>query len=122
VTTSTRGSGRGGTIQIQSPQVLVDGSGTSITADTLRPFADLAVMFDILHPKDGDLTVRLDSPAGTRVALLSRVGGNGDNFIGTILDDQATQLITAGSAPFTGTFRPREPLPQLIDQVVAGTW
>ncbi len=122
VTTSTRGSGAGGTILINSPQVLVDGLGTSITADTLRPFADLAVTLDILHPNDGDLTVRLDSPDGTRVALLSRVGGSGDHFTGTILDDQATGAIASGSAPFTGLFRPREPLAQLIDQDVAGTW
>lgn len=122
VTTSTRGSGAGGTILINAPQVLVDGLGTSITADTLRPFGDLAVTITILHPNDGDLTVRLDSPDGTRIALLSRVGDSGDNFTGTILDDQATRLITSGAAPFTGTFKPREPLAQLIDQIVAGTW
>ena len=112
----------GGTILINSPQVLVDGLGTSITASTLRPFADFAVALNVLHPFDGDLTVRLDSPDGTRVALFSRVGDSGDNFTGTIFDDQATQPITSGSAPFTGTFKPREPLAQLIDQTVAGTW
>lgn len=124
ITTSTRGSGSGGTIFINSPQVLVDGLGTSITASTLRPFADLAVTLNIVHPNDGDLTVRLDSPDGTRVALLSRVGGSGDNFTGTIFDDQAIRPITStGSvAPFTGTFMPREPLAQLIDQTVSGTW
>ena len=124
ITTSTRGSGSGGTILINSPQVLVDGLGTSITASTLRPFADVAVTLNIVHPNDGDLTVRLDSPDGTRVALLSRVGASGDNFTGTIFDDLATKPIptTSSSAPFTGTFMPREPLGQLIDQTVAGTW
>ena len=122
ITTSTRGSGRGGTILINSPQVLVDGLDTSITASTLRPFADFAVTLSILHPNAGDLTVRLDSPDGTRVALLSRVGDSGDNFTDTVFDDQAPQPITNGSAPFTGTFKPREPLAQLIDQIVAGTW
>ena len=77
-----------------------------------------------MHPNDGDLTVRLDSPDGTRVALLSRVGASGDNFTGTIFDDSATKPIptTSTSAPFTGTFMPREPLGQLIDQTVTGTW
>lgn len=122
ITTSTRGAGNGGKILINSPKVLVDGLGTSITASTLRPFADLAVTLNIVHPNVGDLTVRLDSPDGTRHALLSRVGGSGDNFTGTIFDDQATQPIptTSSSAPFTGTFKPREPLAQLIDQNVAG--
>src|SRR5205823_602632 len=65
---------------------------------------------------------RLDSPGGTRVALFSQVGGNGSNFTGTILDDQAANAITQGSAPFTGTFTPREPLGQLVGQPVSGTW
>ncbi len=122
VTTSTSGSGKGGTIVIQANQVLLDGQGTAITADTLHPFADMTITIDILHQNDGDLVVLLDSPTGTRVALLSRVGGSGDNFTGTQLNDQATMQITSGSAPFTGTFTPREPLGQLNNELVAGNW
>ena len=122
VTTSTSGSGKGGTITIQAKAVLLDGPGTSITADTLRPFADLTITINILHPNDGDLIVQIDSPAGTRVALLSRVGGTGHDFINTGFSDQATQSITTGAAPFTGTFTPREPLGQLIKELVAGNW
>jgi filamentous hemagglutinin family protein len=122
ITTSTSGSGKGGTIVIQASQVLLDGPGTGIAADTLRPFADMTITINILHPNDGDLVVQLDSPTGTRVALLSRVGGSGDNFTGTQFNDQATTLITSGSAPFTGTFTPREPLGQLITELVAGNW
>ena len=47
-------------------------------------------------------------------------GGSGDNSTGTILEDQATGTIASGSAPFIGMFRPREPLAQLIDEIVAG--
>jgi filamentous hemagglutinin family protein len=122
ITTSTSGSGKGGTIVIQAGQILLDGQGTAITADTLRPFADMTITIDILHPNDGDLVVLLDSPTGTRVALLSRVGGSGDNFTGTQFNDQATMQITSGSAPFTGTFTPREPLGQLNNELVAGDW
>ena len=122
VTTSTSGSGKGGTIVIQANQVLLDGQGTAISADTLPPFADLTITIDILHPNVGDLVVQLDSPAGTRVALLSRVGGSGDNFTGTQFNDQAGTPITSGSAPFTGDFTPREPLGQLNNELVAGDW
>ncbi len=122
VTTSTSGSGKGGTITIQASRVLLDGSGTAIAADTLRPFADMTITINILHPNVADLVVQLDSPSGTRVALLSRVGGSGDDFIGTQFNDQATNKITSGSAPFTGTFRPREPLAQLINELIAGNW
>jgi large exoprotein involved in heme utilization and adhesion len=122
VTTSTSGSGKGGTITIQAGQVLLDGPGTSIAAETLRPFADMTITINILHLNDGDLVVQLDSPTGTRVALLSRVGGTGDNFTNTSFNDQATTQITSGSAPFTGTFTPREPLGQLNNELVAGNW
>ncbi len=122
VSTSTRGAGKGGTILINANQLILDGPGTSIIADTLRPFADLGVTLEILHTNDGDLVAQLDSPAGTRVALFSRVGGNGDNFTGTTLDDQSATPITGGKSPFTGTFQPREPLAQLIDQPATGTW
>ena len=122
VTTSTSGNGKGGSVVIQAGRVLVDGPDTAIIADTLRPFADLTITINILHANDGDLVVQLDSPTGTRVALLSRVGGSGDNFTGTGFNDQATNPITSGSAPFTGTFTPREPLAQLINEMTAGDW
>ncbi len=122
VTTSTSGAGKGGSVVIQAGRVLLDGADTAIVADTLRPFADLTITINILHGNDGDLIVQLQSPTGTRVALLSRVGGSGDNFIGTTFDDQATKPITAGSASFTGTFNPREPLSQLINELTSGNW
>ena len=128
VTTSTSGSGKGGTIVIQASQVMLDGPGTAITADTLRPFADLTITINILHPNDGDLVVQLDSPpqldspTGTRVALLSRVGESGDNFTNTKFNDQGKNPIASGSAPFSGSFTPREPLAQLINELVAGDW
>jgi hypothetical protein len=56
------------------------------------------------------------------VALLSRVGGSGDNFTGTGFKDQAATPITSGSAPFDDTFMPREPLAQLINELVNGKW
>ncbi len=122
ITTSTSGSGNGGTITIQAGQIVLDGPGTGITADTLRPFADLTITINILHSNDGDLVVQLDTPTGTRVALLSRVGGTGDNFTDTKFNDQATKPITSGTAPFTGTFKPREPLGQIINELTAGNW
>src|SRR5581483_4557817 len=122
VTTSTSGSGRGGTIVVEAVRVLLDGTSSAITSDTLRPFADLTVTINIIHPNDEDLVVLLDSPSGTRVALLSRVGGAGADFTDTRFSDRATKPITSGAAPFTGTFRPREPLAQLINEMAAGNW
>ena len=122
ITTSTSGDGNGGSITITADQVVMNGPGSSITADTLHPFADLSVTLSLLHKPDSDLTVQLNSPDGTRVALFSQVGGNGSNFTNTTLSDSSTTPITSGNAPFTGTFRPREPLDQLVGQPASGTW
>lgn len=122
ITTSTSGSGKGGSIAIQASDLLLDGPGTAIKADTLRPFADLVVSLDIAHSNVGDLVAQIESPAGTRVALFSRVGGTGDNFTGTTFNDQATRPIASGEAPFLDQFLPREPLAQLNDQLANGTW
>ena len=122
ITTSTSGDGNGGSITIMADQVVMNGPGSSITADTLHPFADLSVTLSLLHRPDSDLTVQLNSPSGTRVALFSQVGGNGSNFTNTTLSDGSTTPITSGNAPFTGTFMPREPLAQLVGQPASGTW
>jgi hypothetical protein len=59
---------------------------------------DLNVELDITHAYDGQLTVTLFAPNGTPVELFSNVGGSGDNFTATVLDDEAATSITAGSA------------------------
>jgi hypothetical protein len=50
------------------------------------------------------------------------VGGSGDNFTGTIFDDQATTAIASGTPPFTGRFRPAQPLSALLGEDPNGTW
>lgn len=65
------------------------------------------VCININHPWDSDLEVSLRSPDGTTVVLFSGVGGDGDNFSNTCLRQNAATSIGAGSAPFSGTFRPQ---------------
>ncbi len=83
---------------------------------------DTTVNLTITHTRTADLLVFLVSPAGTRVELFSRVGGGGSNFTNTTLDDKATTAITAGTAPFTGSFRPVGLLASLLGQDPTGTW
>jgi subtilisin-like proprotein convertase family protein len=84
---------------------------------------DLNVKLNITHGLDSDLDVFLVAPDGkTRVELFTDVGGLGDNFTDTILDDEAPLLITGGSAPFTGTYRPEGRLSDLIGKDIHGTW
>jgi subtilisin-like proprotein convertase family protein len=92
------------------PQAINDDATTDYTLNVsglAGPITDLNVSLSILHDFDEDLDVFLISPGGVvTVELFSDVGGTDDNFIGTTLDDEAATAITAGAAPFTGSFRP----------------
>ncbi len=84
--------------------------------------ADLNVQLDITHTYDGDLTGTLTAPDGTVITLFSRIGGNGDDYSGTIFDDEAGQAITDGSPPYAGEFRPEEALSGLDGISITGDW
>ena len=83
---------------------------------------DLNVELSISHTYDGQLTATLFAPEGTPVELFSNVGGSGNNFIATVLDDAAASSITTGAAPFTGTFQPEGSLADFNGIDAAGTW
>lgn len=84
------------------------------------------------HAAVGDLTLRLISPDGTMNLLSAHNGGTNDDYgtgctaAGrTTFDDGAATSITAGVAPFVGTFRPQEPLSAFIGKYgtnVNGPW
>ncbi|HEX4871674.1 MAG TPA: S8 family serine peptidase, partial [Nevskiaceae bacterium] len=74
------------------------------------------------HTFTADLELSLISPAGTSVILVERRGGSGNNFCQTVLDDEAAVDVSAGSAPFTGRFRPDQPLSAFDGEDPNGTW
>ena len=67
--------------------------------------AILSVELDITHTWDGDITINLTSPTGTVLLLSDQNGGSDDDYTGTVFADGGDD-ITAGTAPFTGTFEP----------------
>jgi subtilisin-like proprotein convertase family protein len=84
--------------------------------------SDVNVKVNIDHTWDEDLDVFLISPRGTRVELFTDVGGSGQNFTNTVLDDQATSSIATGVAPFTGSFKPEGKLSAFNGVSGNGTW
>lgn len=76
----------------------------------------------ITHTFDADLVITLTAPDGTTVLLANQRGGSANNFTSTVFDDSAATDISGGSAPFTGSFRPEQPLSVLRGRPVAGTW
>lgn len=83
---------------------------------------DVNVRIDtVTHTWDSDLIFNLRRGAAN-VNFISGVGGSGDNFINTVLNDSATTPIGSGTAPFTGTYIPSSPLSALNGQTVNGSW
>ncbi len=81
------------------------------------------VCMHINHTADRDLAIYLMSPNGTTVELSSGNGGLNDNYTATCFDMNATQLISAGTPPFTGDFIPEHSLGSFNDgQTGNGIW
>ena len=82
----------------------------------------VVVRVNITHPWDSDLKLSLVGPDGTTVILAQNVGADGDNFVGTVFSDAAATSINAGTAPFTGTFRPSQALSAFNTKPLQGAW
>ena len=83
---------------------------------------DLNVFLNIRHQHPSDLSAWLISPSGVEVTLFNHLTATRENFTGTLLDDDAETSITSADAPFTGSFRPAEPLSTLSGEVTEGEW
>jgi len=125
------------------------GALTFVSTDVPRPIPDLGliesailvsnlsrqiekvrVALYVTHSFDSDLVISLIGPDGTTAELTSHNGGSGANYgtscAGlTIFDDAASLSITAGAPPFSGAFRPEQPLAAFIGKLPAaanGEW
>jgi len=97
-------------------------SSLEITGLTGTLIDHIKVAVDIEHTWVADLTLTLVAPNGIRVILANKKGGSNDDFTGTVFDDEATQSIADGNAPFSGSFRPEESLSNFNDVLVNGIW
>jgi subtilisin-like proprotein convertase family protein len=98
--------GSGGTIQDNQTltrTIVVSGLPTVLNQNT---FGLEQVCFDIDHTWDADITMSLQSPDGTEIQLFSDVGGDGNDFNNTCLNQLASSSINTGSAPFNGSYKP----------------
>ncbi len=96
------------------------------------PLEKVTVSLWITDSHDADLTnLSLVAPDGTTVLLSSANGGAGQNYgvagapdsSRTTFDDAGATAITAGAAPFEGTFRPQSPLAAFFgDPTPNGPW
>jgi subtilisin family serine protease len=107
------------------PKPIID---LSTTTSTLSVGAGYTIVdvdlgpLSITHTYDDDLEVRLTSPAGTTAVPIFQVGNEGDNFAGTVLDDESTTPIPQGMAPFPGAYHPTQQLDVFDGELSAGIW
>ncbi|GIE61875.1 subtilisin-like proprotein convertase family protein [Actinoplanes octamycinicus] len=93
--------------------------GTTCTID------NAATTVGIDHTWVGDLTGTLTAPDGRTATLFSRRGTSGNNLCQVVFDDAASTpfaTVLSDAAPFTGTWKPNEPLSALRTSPVDGTW
>ena len=95
----------------------------TLTSVTVGVVTDVNVSLDITHTFDGDLDIFLVSPSGTRVELSTDNGSGGDDYVGTVFDDEGVDgAITAGTVPYTGSFTPEGSLADVDGEPSAGVW
>src|SRR5262249_51864925 len=97
-------------------------STIAMTGDPSLLVNDLQVNLSLVYPADGDLTIKLIAPGGQSVILYQKAGDNGQSFATTTSSDSAPQPTPAGTAPYTGTFRPIQALSGLKGLQAEGNW
>ncbi len=115
----------GGVFTNNTQQALIDGGTALSTINVGASFtiSDLNVLVNITHPRPNDLLLELVAPGGgTRIQLVNQVFDSGPNFTNTLFDDEAAFTIANGSAPYTGSFQPEEPLSTFDGLDANGTW
>jgi autotransporter-associated beta strand protein len=92
------------------------------------PITKVAVSLWLVAPIDSDLNLTLIAPDGTPIDLSSGNGAGANFGTGnpdanrTTFDDAAGTSITAGAAPFVGSFRPEASLSTLAGTSPVGAW
>lgn len=110
-----------GSVPLPSERAFV-ASSTIVVPRPRGKIVGLSVGVDIRHSYTSDLKLQLVSPGGKRVLLVDGRGGAGDDFEGTVFDDDARLPIASGTPPFNGKYRPEGRLGSLVGEQCAGTW
>jgi len=99
-----------------------DRDSSVLTLPNLGLVEDVNVTFTLNIDYVDGISVELESPEGTEFMLVNQPPVSGSNYTDTTLDDEADIALTDGDAPFTGSFRPLNPLSILDGETTEGTW
>lgn len=95
--------------------------GSTLTIADSLIIADANIFFTITTDHPESVAVSLDTPLGI-IDLFENQGKTGYHFAYTVLDDEASQPISAGSPPYGGQFQPQTPLSNLDGTNAQGDW
>ncbi|MBK8600092.1 MAG: proprotein convertase P-domain-containing protein [Flavobacterium sp.] len=107
----------GNIVGVNSP-IIVSGIVPTTVANT----SIASVCINLTHTWDSDLDIFLQCPNGTIIQLSTDNGGLGENYTNTCFTPTAISPITAGTAPFTGTYAPEDSFALLNGCNSNGTW
>lgn len=101
--------------------------GMSVRTDTIiiengGRIHDLNVKVDFTHEYVSDLRFKLIGPDGTTVHLSGPKGEDGDNYTGTIFDDESEIEYDWAYPPFSCTMQPSEKLSAFYGKEMEGVW
>ncbi len=106
-----------------------DGNPTGITnvlaisgVPTAVFLREIRVTLNIFHDDIQEISIFLIDPDGNQIELSTGNGSFFNNYTDTVFVDSAATSITAGSAPFTGSFRPEQALSTLYPGAINGNW
>jgi len=83
---------------------------------------DINLKISIEHSFIEDISIYLIAPDQTRIKLSQNLGGNLDDYINTVFDQESLNPIVFGLPPFTGSYSPIENLSQLYGKEMSGEW
>jgi subtilisin-like proprotein convertase family protein len=116
--------GTGGAINdVATNDFMLNVSGLNPANIDTATFGLEQICINLTHTYDGDLDIRIIAPDGTNIPLSTGNGGGGQDYTNTCFNTTAASSITAGSAPYTGTFRPQGQIGRINNgQTGNGTW
>ena len=100
-----------GAISIAVPDNTPNGVSSNLSVSGIPANATISrvrVTLNMPHTYIGDMIFNLKAPNGNIFALdkyLGATGNAGANFTNTVISSAGTTALSAGTAPFTGTFR-----------------
>ena len=80
------------------------------------------LLLNVTHQNIGEIDVWLTAPTGAELDMTTDNGAANDNYTNTLLDTTCATAVTAGTAPYSGCFKPEIALTPINNTAPQGLW